>query len=154
DDKFNANAPKLLADANPNLFPDSSDIIKPPFERQQFGGSIGGPLIKDKAFWFGTVEHTRERGNSIVPGSIFNEIQLLEPLGYNALRFLPQPYDDTQITIKGDYHPTSNHSFTVRFGQQNNEALNDQAGFLTVFTDLSGGDKQVNDLHNLLGSWT
>ena len=154
DDKFNANAPQLLADANPALFPDQSDIIKPPFQRQQFGGSIGGPLIKDKAFWFGTVEHTRERGNSIVPGSIFSEIQLLEPLGYQAVRFLPQPYDDTQFTIKGDFHPSNDHSFTVRYGGQNNKSLNDQAGFLTVFTDLSGGDIQVNDLHSLLGSWT
>ncbi|MEN3333919.1 MAG: hypothetical protein V7641_3284 [Blastocatellia bacterium] len=154
DDKFNANAPQLLADANPSLFPDQSDIIKPPFQRQQFGGSIGGPLIKDKAFWFGTVEHSRERGNSIVPGSIFNEIQLLEPLGYKAVRFLPQPYDDTQFTVKGDFHPSNDHSFTVRYAGQNNISVNDQAGFLTVFTDLSGGDKQVNDLHSLLGSWT
>ncbi|HXI90572.1 MAG TPA: TonB-dependent receptor [Blastocatellia bacterium] len=154
DDKFNANAPQLLADANAGLFPDPADIIKPPFQRQQFGGSIGGPIIKDKLFWFGAVEHSRERGNSIVPGSIFNQIVLLEPLGYKAVRFLPQPYDDTQFQLKGDYHPSSDHSFTLRYAQQNNKSINDQAGFLTVFTDLSGGDKQLNDLHSLLGSWT
>src|SRR5262249_61077221 len=51
-DVFNANAPQLLADVNPELFPDPADIIKPPFDRQQFGGSIGGPFIKDKLFWF------------------------------------------------------------------------------------------------------
>lgn len=68
DEKLNANAPALLAKANPNLFPDPADIVKPPFSRQQFGGSIGGPIKKDKAFFFGTVERTRERGNSIVPG--------------------------------------------------------------------------------------
>ena len=152
-EKFNANAPQLLADANPNLF-EGGDIVKPPFNRQQFGGSIGGPIIKDKLFWFGAVEHTRERGNSIVPGSIFNQIVFLEPLGYKAVRLLPQPYDDTQFQFKGDYHPTSDHAFTVRYGQQNNKSINDQAGFLTVFTDLSGGDKQLNDLHSLLGSWT
>jgi len=153
DDKFNANAPQLLADANPNLF-EGGDIIKPPFNRQQFGGSVGGPIIKDKLFWFGAVEHSRERGNSIVPGSIFNQIVFLEPLGYKAVRFLPQPYDDTQFQMKGDYHPSSNHSFTLRYAQQNNKSINDQAGFLTVFTDLSGGDKQLNDLHSLMGSWT
>jgi hypothetical protein len=153
DDKFNANAPQLLADANPNLF-EGGDVLKPPFNRQQFGGSVGGPIVKDKLFWFGAVEHSRERGNSIVPGSIFNQIALLEPLGYQAVRFLPQPYDDTQFQMKGDYHPTSDHSFTLRYAQQNNKSINDQAGFLTVFTDLSGGDKQLNDLHSLLGSWT
>jgi len=153
DDKFNANAPALLAKANSNLF-EEGDALKPPFNRQQFGGSIGGPIIKDKLFWFGAVEHSRERGNSIVPSFAFNQIKFLEPLGYKAVRFLPQPYDDTQFQIKGDYHPSSDHSFTLRYGQQNNKSINDQAGFLTVFTDLSGGDKQLNDLHNLLGSWT
>lgn len=152
-DKFNANAPALLAKANSNLF-DKGDTLKPPFNRQQFGGSIGGPIIKDKLFWFGAVEHSRERGNSIVPSFAFNQIVFLEPLGYKAVRFLPQPYDDTQFQMKGDYHPSSNHSFTLRYGQQNNKSINDQAGFLTVFTDLSGGDKQLNDLHSLLGSWT
>jgi len=153
DDKFNANAPQLLADANPNLF-EKGDVIKPPFNRQQFGGSVGGPIIKDKLFWFGAVEHSRERGNSIVPSFAFNQIVFLEPLGYKAVRFLPQPYDDTQFQMKGDYHPSSNHSFTLRYAQQNNKSINDQAGFLTVFTDLSGGDKQLNDLHSLMGSWT
>src|ERR1043166_1614321 len=69
DDKLNANAPALLAKANPGLFPNPADAVKPPFGRQQFGGSIGGPIKKDKAFFFGTLERTRERGNSIVPGS-------------------------------------------------------------------------------------
>src|SRR5690349_3214491 len=54
-EKLNANAPKLLADANPNKFPDPADAVKPPFNRQQFGGSIGGPLKKNKAFFFGSV---------------------------------------------------------------------------------------------------
>jgi hypothetical protein len=154
DDKFNANAPALLAEGNPLLFPDPADIIKPAFSRQQFGGAIGGPIIKDKAFWFGSVEHTRERGNSIVAGDAFDQIVFLEPLGYQAVRFLPQPFDDTQWTLKGDFHPADNHAFTLRYAQQNNDALNDQAGFLIVRTDLSGGNRSLNDLHNLLANWT
>jgi hypothetical protein len=61
DDALNANAPKLLSEANPDLFPDPADAVKPPFSRQQFGGSFGGPIKADKAFFFGTVERTRER---------------------------------------------------------------------------------------------
>src|SRR5262249_48118757 len=47
-----------------------------------------------------------------------------------------------------------NHSLMLRYAGQNNRSLNDQAGFLTVFTDLSGGNKQSSGLHSLLGSWT
>ncbi len=154
DDALNSNAPKLLAEANPDLFPDPGDAIKPPFSRQQIGGSIGGPIKQDKAFFFGTVERTRERGNSIVPGVDQAKIAFLEPFGYEAVQFLPQPFNDWQYTIKGDFNLNSNHTLVTRFAGQNNDALNDQAGFLIVRTDLSGGNESLNTLYNFLASLT
>jgi hypothetical protein len=150
DDKLNANAPALLAKANPGLFPNASDAIKPPFSRQQFGGSIGGPIKHDKAFFFGTAEHTRERGNSIVPGVDQAKIRTLEPFGYKAVQFLPQPFNDWQYTIKGDFNLSPKHTLVTRFAGQNNNGLNDQAGFLIVRTDLSGGNESLNTLYNFL----
>ena len=152
DDAFNANAPQLLAEANPDLFPDPGDAIKPPFSRQQFGGSFGGPIKKDKAFFFGTVERTRERGNSIVPGVDQAKIKFLEPFGYKSVQFLPQPFNDWQYTVKGDFNLSPKHTLVTRFAGQNNNALNDQAGFLVVRTDLSGGNESLNTLYNFLAS--
>ncbi|HJQ71296.1 MAG TPA: TonB-dependent receptor [Blastocatellia bacterium] len=154
DDKLNANAAELLAEENPIAFENPADAVKPPFGRQQFGGSIGGPFVKDKAFWFGAYERTRERGNSVVRGDAQAQIRLLEPLGYQAVQFLPQPFDDHQYTVKTDFNIWENHSMTFRFAGQNNDALNDQAGFLIVQTDLSGGNESINDLYSLLGTWT
>ena len=152
--RLNANAPALLAKANPTLFPSASDAVKPPFNRQQFGGSIGGPIKKDKAFFFGTVERTRERGNSIVPGSDQASITFLEPFGYKAVRFLPQPFNDWVYTIKGDFNLNKKHTLVTRFAGQNNNGLNDQAGFLIVRTDLSGGNKTLNTLYSFLANET
>ncbi|HEX6732602.1 MAG TPA: TonB-dependent receptor, partial [Pyrinomonadaceae bacterium] len=135
-------------------FPDPDDIVKPPFSRHQFGGSIGGPIKHDRAFFFGTIERTRERGNSIVPGVDRDQIALLEPFGYKAVQFLPQPFDDTQYTIKGDFNLSSKHTLVTRFAGQHNDALNDQAGFLIVRTDLSGGNQSLNTLYNFLASLT
>jgi len=154
DDALNANAPKLLSEANPELFRNAADAVKPPFSRQQFGGSFGGPIKQDKAFFFGTVERTRERGNSIVPGVDQEKIGFLEPFGYEAVQFLPQPFNDWQYTIKGDFNLSSKHTLVTRFAGQNNDALNDQAGFLIVRTDLSGGNESLNTLYNFLASLT
>src|SRR5271170_675720 len=35
---------------------------KSPFNNNQFGGSIGGPIVKDKTFIFGVYEGQRENG--------------------------------------------------------------------------------------------
>ncbi|MDQ3906972.1 MAG: TonB-dependent receptor, partial [Acidobacteriota bacterium] len=152
-DKLNANAPALLAKANDQIFA-PGDAVKPPFNRQQFGGSIGGPIKKDKAFFFGTIERLRERGNSIVSSADQAQIATLEPLGYKAVRFLPQPFNDTQYTAKVDINQSSKNAFVFRFAGQNNSGLNDQAGFLLVRTDLSGGNQTLNRLYSTLGSWT
>src|SRR5215467_2111530 len=48
-------------------------IGAPPFKRNQFGGSLGGPIKKDKMFAFGTYEGYQERlsrsSTSVVPGT-------------------------------------------------------------------------------------
>lgn len=152
-EKLNANAPALLAKSNEFIFA-PGDAVKPPFSRQQFGGSFGGPIKHDKAFFFGTVERTRERGNSIVSSADQAEIRLLEPFGYKAVQFLPQPFNDTQYTIKGDFNLTRNNTLVTRFAGQNNNGLNDQAGFLLVRTDLSGGNKTLNTLYSFLANET
>ncbi|MGH9625607.1 MAG: hypothetical protein ACRD4G_14875, partial [Bryobacteraceae bacterium] len=36
-----------------------SSLAKPPLRQNQFGGTLGGPIIHDKLFFFGSWEETR-----------------------------------------------------------------------------------------------
>jgi hypothetical protein len=58
---------------------DSNDIAKPGFTRNQFGYSIGGPIIKNKLFFFSSTEWTRVRSDSTVTQSIIDPGFLTQP---------------------------------------------------------------------------
>jgi hypothetical protein len=61
--QFHGSAYEFLRDASldaANFIDNSNGVSKPPFRRNQFGGSAGGPIQKDKTFIFGAYEGVRQ----------------------------------------------------------------------------------------------
>jgi hypothetical protein len=58
---------------------DANDIAKPGFTRNQFGYSIGGPIIKNKLFFFSSTEWTRVRSSATNTQSIIDPAFLALP---------------------------------------------------------------------------
>lgn len=60
-----------------DYFTREADRNKIPYSRQQFGGSLGGPILRNRAFFFGAVERIREDSEVPVPTNLFREKGLL-----------------------------------------------------------------------------
>src|SRR5687767_8285796 len=124
---------------------------KPYFARQEFGGSVGGPIVEDKAFFFVAYERFRERQNVAVPDSIADDIQLIP--GSQFVPLIPQPYDDTLFSTKIDWRISENQSFFGRFAYQGIDSPNDQVSNPAA-TDLTGGNVATTTNYSFVGNHT
>ena len=62
------------ADAK-DYFTKQANGAKPPFSRQQFGGSIGGPIIQNRMFFFGAIEQQLEDAGTFVPQASYDQLE-------------------------------------------------------------------------------
>jgi len=53
-----------------DFFLNSAGRPKPELSRNQFGGTLGGPIIKDRLFFFASYQHTRERNGASLTNSL------------------------------------------------------------------------------------
>lgn len=128
-----------------DFFTEQQGLPKPIFHRYHFGGSAGGPVIKDKLFAFGAYEHKREPGSISVEPTAFDELSLF-PLA-DPVTQLPVPYKDHLLTIKIDHQISDKQSMAYRYGRQRWVNPNDQLGNPFV-TDLSQTQTNTNQFHD------
>lgn len=92
-----------------------------PFQRNQFGGSIGGPIIKDKLFFFVDSERIKQDSDSAATTSpTFATIQTQYP-------HIPSPFRDTYSTGRIDWNgPWGAHFFARAAYDVNSDDANYQ----------------------------
>ena len=100
----------------------------PPYERQFFGGSFGGPIKKDKLFGFFAFERQREQTSLSESPQAFQELSLVTNLGAQPISVVPTPFFENRLNGRLDYTFNSKHSAYLSVTTQANNSLNDQSG--------------------------
>jgi outer membrane receptor for ferrienterochelin and colicin len=104
--------------------------IHPAPSQQQWGGSFGGPIKRDKLFFFGAYEQQRSRNNREV---LFGNLSGFVPTAnqqeaFDFLKSLETPFIQTNDAIallgRADYEINSNHRFNIRYNYSRNNGEN------------------------------
>jgi hypothetical protein len=86
-------------------------IDKQPYDRQQFGGSLGGPIATDKAHFFFAAERTQaDPTQTVTTLGLFPELE-----GTFAT-----PYRENLVTAKAAMNVNAAQYLTVRYGRNSN----------------------------------
>jgi hypothetical protein len=121
----------------------TTSSANPPYERQFFGGSFGGPIKKDKLFGFFAFERQREQTSQAVSPQAFQELSLVTNLGAQPISVIPTPFFENRLNGRADWTINTKHSAYLSVTTQANNSLDDQS---TTFSDASAGNFTKNHL--------
>src|SRR5262245_18360129 len=104
---------------DPRRFRDPA-LNDPFFARRQARGSLGGPIKKDKLFWFFNFENNNQDGVFAVTNnhSIFSQYD----------HIAPNPLSAKQANAKFDWRMNEKHSAFIRLSTDHNDNYNPGAG--------------------------
>src|SRR5215467_3824308 len=133
------NAAQKLPDPSNNTFVSST----PPYSRQWFGGSVGGPVKKDKVFAFFAMERQREHTSLAETPTALTQLNLATSIGAQPAAVVPTPFFENRIAGRMDFTINPKHSAYLAVATQGNNSLNDQSN--GTF-DLTEGNFTVNHM--------
>jgi outer membrane receptor protein involved in Fe transport len=123
----------------------TSTAQHPDYSRQFFGGSIGGPIFKDKLFAFFALERERESQGLAEGTKAYNELVIAQNAGLAAqpAAVIPRPFYETRYNGRLDWTINKSNTAYVSYNSQANNSDNDQSDGTG---DLTNGNFTVNHL--------
>jgi hypothetical protein len=111
---------------------------KAPFSKQQFGGFAGGPITRNRLFYFGTYEGVKQDQTVVVKTPLENAN-------------FPQPTRLHQVFGKVSYQMTPAQSLTMRYADERLNTVNNGVGGSRT---VENGDTSYSRSHDFLAELT
>ena len=124
--------------------------VKSPYHFDQFGATLGGPLLRDKLFFFANYDGQRNTTpNTIVLNTTGAPTDADTVAGIAKLQALAFDYnrklDQDVFLLKMDYEASSSHHFSLRYNRQNFTGVGFESGGATVAFEHSGNSLVKTD---------
>ena len=117
--------------------PAHGGLGKAPFLHEQFGGSFGGPIIKNKLFYFGSYERIKQNYNVPRSAQQISELNALAAAlpqyGIVTNGSVPQPSTDNTYLGKVNWQPNAAHTEFFRFSGEVSAISNDYSSNTAIF---------------------
>jgi outer membrane receptor protein involved in Fe transport len=119
---------------------------EPPSDRQQYAFAIGGPLKKDKAWYFGSFEYRNQDGAVLVGTRDVARRTITRG-------FAPAPLNDLLLTLRSDFAPSNDDTLNFRYSLERED---DIAASTLIRSIGSASQRQAgrNNYHSFLSGWS
>ncbi|MBI3650319.1 MAG: TonB-dependent receptor [Acidobacteria bacterium] len=118
---------------------------RPPFDREQYAGSLGGPIKKDKAWWFVAAEYRNQDGVVLTGVRDFTARRVLTS-------FSGAPLNDFLLTGRADWANTANDNMAFRFSLQNEDDI-DRGSLRRPIGTADNRQHSFNKYYSFLYNW-
>ena len=129
----------------------------PQRKKQQFGGTIGGPIAHDRAFFFGSVERQVQDTSTevTIPDDVESFVNSLN-LGYDTSRVVPQNREEINAVGKLSFNLNPSNTLNLTYLYDDNDEFNKDVNSSIAadggFDDLSSSYFASANVTSLIGT--
>ena len=123
---------------------------KPAFERWQWGASLGGPIVKDQAQFFGSYEENRQdRANAVFLGTVSNAPPALVADLQSREGVFVSPFREKLLFAKGSWQPRQGHQAEITYTWRHETDIRGFGGS----TSFEAAENVRNRVDSIQGKW-
>ncbi len=137
--------------------PDNGGLGKAPFKRTQYGGSFGGPIVENRAWFFASIERIVQDYNLPRDARSIEELTYLQTIvpDIHVGGIVPQPFRDLLFQVRGDFRINENQTGFLKVASQYGFVDNPRNNAsVALWKGSVFAERNDQDLYAAVGGWT